>query len=97
MVSEKKNMSKAHRYNMGITGNCHYLAYVNASSAVEWMCWPQMDSSFIFGSLLDDEKGGSFKVEPLGNFTTKQHYIENTAVIVTSFICDDGEFEVISK
>ncbi len=88
-------MSKAHRYNLGITGNCHYLAYVNASSAVEWMCWPQMDSSFIFGALLDDEKGGTFKVEPLSSFTTKQRYVENSAVIVTAFFCEDGEFEVI--
>lgn len=88
-------MKKAHRYNLGITGNCHYIAYVDDQSSVSWMCWPQMDSSFIFGSLLDEEKGGIFKVIPQSNFTTKQRYIENTAVLVTTFYCEDGEFEVI--
>lgn len=88
-------MRKAHRYNMGIIGNCHYIAYIDTHSAVNWMCWPQMDSSFIFGSLLDDEKGGRFQVVPQATYTTKQRYIENSGIIVTSFFCEDGDFEVI--
>ena len=88
-------MKKAHRYNLAITGNCHYLAYVDDLSEVSWLCWPYMDSSFIFGSLLDDKKGGSFKVVPDSRFHTRQHYIENSAVIVTTFFCEDGDFEVI--
>ncbi len=88
-------MNKAHRYNLAITGNCHYLAYVNDQSDVSWMCWPYMDSSFVFGSLLDDEKGGSFKVVPDSAFHTKQRYVENTDVIITNFYCEDGDFEVI--
>lgn len=88
-------MNKAHRYNYAITGNCHYLAYIEDNSDVSWMCWPTFDSSFIFGSLLDKEQGGSFKVIPEARHHTKQRYIENTAVIVTTFYCDDGDFEVI--
>jgi GH15 family glucan-1,4-alpha-glucosidase len=88
-------MKKAHRYNLGIIGNCNYLAYIDDQSAVQWMCWPQMDSSFIFGSLMDDEKGGTFQVIPQSKFVTKQRYIENTAILVTSFSCEDGDFDVI--
>lgn len=88
-------MIKAHRYNLGITGNCNYLAYIRDDSAVQWMCWPFMDSSFVFGSLLDEKKGGSFQVIPETKFTTKQHYLENTAILITHFFCEDGEFEVI--
>jgi len=88
-------MNKAHRYNLAITGNCHYLAYISDTSDVRWLCWPYMDSSFIFGSLLDEEKGGSFKVVPQTNFTTKQRYVENSASVITSFCCEDGEFDVI--
>lgn len=88
-------MRKAHRYNMGIIGNCHYIAYIDNHSAVTWMCWPQMDSSFVFGSLLDDQKGGSFQVIPQTSYTTKQRYVENTGIIITSFFCEDGDFEVI--
>ena len=88
-------MNKAHRYNLAITGNCHYIAYVRDDSEVSWMCWPYMDSSFIFGSILDDEKGGAFKVVPEGKFHTKQRYVENSASIITTFYCEDGDFEVI--
>lgn len=88
-------MNKVHRYNLAITGNCHYIAYVDDESGLQWMCWPLMDSSFIFGGLIDQEKGGSFKIIPESSFKTRQKYIENTAVIVTTFFCDDGDFEVL--
>lgn len=80
---------------MAIVGNCHYIAYIDHESELTWMCWPYMDSSFVFGSLLDQERGGSFKVIPDSPFHTKQRYIENTAIVVTTFYCDDGDFEVI--
>jgi len=88
-------MKKAHRYNLGLIGNCHYLAYIDDQSAVSWMCWPVMDSSFIFGSLLDEKKGGKFQVAPQGSYHTAQRYLENTAILITSFFCEDGDFEVI--
>lgn len=88
-------MIKAHRYNFGIIGNCHYLAYIDDKSAVSWMCWPKMDSSFIFGKMLDEEKGGSFAVVPQTRFSTKQQYVPNTCVLTTNFKCEDGEFQVI--
>ena len=88
-------MKISHRYNYAITGNCNYLAYVKDDSSLEWMCWPSMDSSFVFGGILDEEKGGEFQVIPLTPFTSTQRYIENTGIIITSFICEDGEFDVI--
>jgi hypothetical protein len=54
-----------------------------------------MDSSFIFGPLIDKEKGGGFKVIPHAQFSTRQHYIENTPVVSTTFFCEDGDFEVL--
>lgn len=88
-------MNKFHKYNFSITGNCHYLAYVKDDSALDWMCWPQMDSSFVFGAILDEERGGTFKVIPQTPFKTTQRYLENTGIIITSFSCEDGEFDVI--
>ena len=54
-----------------------------------------MDSSFVFGSLLDEDRGGEFKVVPEKLIRTKQRYLENTAILVTSFYCEDGEFDVV--
>ncbi|MFQ3576793.1 MAG: glycoside hydrolase family 15 protein, partial [Cytophagales bacterium] len=64
-------------------------------STVQWMCWPRFDSSFIFGGLLDEKKGGTFSVSPfVENFNTKQYYIENTNVLCTEFESSDGKFRV---
>lgn len=88
-------MKDSHKYDYAVVGNCNYLGYIKKDSSLEWLCWPRMDSSFIFGGMLDQERGGQFKIEPQTSFTTKQNYIENTCIVVTYFYCEDGEFEVI--
>lgn len=88
-------MNKAHRYNLGVIGNCQYLAYIDTESSVSWMCWPQMDSGFIFGHLLDKNKGGRFQIVPQTNYKSTQRYVVNTCILVTSFECEDGAFEVV--
>jgi GH15 family glucan-1,4-alpha-glucosidase len=84
-----------HKYNMGIIGNCSYLAYIDTHAAVKWLCMPRFDSSFLFGSLLDEKKGGEFSITPVGAYTTKQFYIDNTNVLCTEFECERGKFRVI--
>ncbi|MFQ3576113.1 MAG: trehalase-like domain-containing protein, partial [Cytophagales bacterium] len=62
-----------HSYNLGVIGNCAYMGLVDKKATVQWMCWPRFDSSFIFGGLLDEKKGGTFSVSPfVENFNTKQ-------------------------
>lgn len=88
----KKNI---HKYDMGIIGNCSYLAYIDVHANVKWMCMPRFDSSFLFGSLLDSEKGGTFQISPLTqDYTSHQYYIENTNILCTEFECSDGKFRV---
>src|ERR1700710_1004795 len=72
-----------HTYNTGIIGNCAYLAHVNKNTNIDWLCWPRFDSTFIFGGLLDKNKGGAFSILPEGEFTSQQHYLENTNVLIT--------------
>lgn len=84
-----------HRYNMGVVGNCSYLAYIDTQAHVKWMCLPRFDSSFIFGSLLDQQKGGEFSIVPEGSFTSHQYYIDNTNVLCTEFKTPTGKFRVI--
>ena len=52
--------NQVHKYNMGIVGNCSFLAYIDDTANVKWMCMPRFDSSFVFGSLLDEKLGGQF-------------------------------------
>jgi GH15 family glucan-1,4-alpha-glucosidase len=84
-----------HKYNMGVIGNCSYLAYIDNSANVKWMCLPRFDSPFLFGTLLDEEKGGDFYIRPTDeSFTVKQYYVPNTNVLCTEFTCSDGRFVV---
>lgn len=84
-----------HRYDMGIVGNCSYLAYIDTQAHVRWLCLPRFDSSFIFGSLLDKEKGGEFSIVPAGEYSSRQYYMESTNVLCTEFQCANGKFRVI--
>jgi len=79
-----------HTYQTGIIGNCAYLAHVNKNTNIEWLCWPRFDSTFIFGGLLDKNKGGEFSILPEGDFTSHQYYLENTNILITEITCADG-------
>lgn len=84
-----------HTYDYGVIGNCAYLAFVHKNTNVDWMCWPRFDSSFIFGGMLDDDKGGEFSIKPEGDqFETHQYYIENTNVICTEVTCETGRYKI---
>ncbi len=84
-----------HKYNMGVVGNCSYLAYIDLRADVKWMCMPRFDSSFLFGSLLDEDNGGHFWVRPSNeDFRVRQYYITNTNVLCSEFTCRDGRFVV---
>jgi GH15 family glucan-1,4-alpha-glucosidase len=79
---------------LGIIGNCSYSALVREGS-VEWMCWPRPDSSFVFGPLLDRDRGGAFVIEGVDATSVEQAYFENTNVLHTVFTAEDGSFELI--
>ncbi len=88
-------MENRHVYNMGVVGNCSFMAYIDTNSDVKWMCWPKFDSSFIFGGLMDEDKGGEFKIEPNTDYyTSKQYYIENTNVLCTEFESEFASYKV---
>lgn len=84
----------AHKYNLGIIGNCSYLAYIDTNANVQWMCMPGFDSSFLFGGLLDEKKGGCFKIIPDEKFISTQYYLPNTNILCTEFESAQGRFRV---
>ena len=84
------------KYNFGVIGNCSYLAYIDTQANVNWLCLPKFDSSFIFGSLLDRNKGGEFSIMPNdSDYKSKQYYIKNTNILATEFKVKEGKFRVI--
>lgn len=83
-----------HTYQTGLIGNCAFLAHVHKNTDISWLCWPRFDSTFVFGSLLDEQKGGEFSIRPAGDYSSEQSYLENTNVLVTKISCEDGDYQV---
>jgi GH15 family glucan-1,4-alpha-glucosidase len=83
-----------HTYQAGLIGNCSYLAHVNINTNISWLCWPRFDSSFVFGGLLDKEKGGEFSILPAAEYTSRQFYRENTNVLCTEVTSAEGRYRI---
>jgi GH15 family glucan-1,4-alpha-glucosidase len=80
----------------GIIGNMHSAALVGMDGSIDWYCHPHFDSPSVFGAILDDEKGGHFRIAPLpGNVTRKQYYWPDSNVLVTRFLSPDGVGQVV--
>jgi GH15 family glucan-1,4-alpha-glucosidase len=80
----------------GIIGNMHTVALVGMNGSIDWFCFPNFDSPSVFGAILDDQKGGYFKIAPTtNNVTFKQMYWPETNVLITRFLSADGVAEVI--
>lgn len=84
-----------HTYNLGLIGNCSFQVLIDTEASVKWMCWPKFDSSFIFGGLLDEKKGGEFSVTAIKeSHSSCQEYIKNTNILTTEISTDDGRYKV---
>ncbi|SKB36312.1 glycoside hydrolase family 15 protein [Daejeonella lutea] len=83
-----------HLYKSGLVGNCAYLAHINVNTNVDWLCWPAFDSTFVFGGMMDIDKGGEFSILPEGEFSSNQYYLENTNVLCTEITCESGSYRV---
>ena len=81
--------------NYGLIGNLRTAALVGMDGSIDWLCLPHFDSPSVFAAILDDQKGGRFRIAPAGeDFRRKQFYWPDTAVLVTRFLDDDGVGEV---
>ncbi|MCW2672358.1 MAG: hypothetical protein JWP14_947 [Frankiales bacterium] len=79
----------------GLIGDLQTSALITTTGTVDWFCTPRFDSPSIFASLLDERKGGHFRIAPEGNdHVTKQIYLPGTAILITRFISPTGVGEL---
>jgi len=83
-----------HLYKSGIIGNCSFIAHVDMDTNISWLCLPRFDSSFVFGGMLDKEKGGEFSILPVGEYHSNQYYEENTNILCTEITSKDGTYKI---
>ena len=82
--------------NHGIIGNMRSAAIIAIDGAIDFFCFPHFDSPTIFAALLDPEKGGFFRIEPLmDNIRYKQMYLPDTNILLTRFLSEDGVAELM--
>ncbi len=82
--------------NYGIIGDLHTVALVGKDGSIDWLCLPHFDSPSVFAAILDDDKGGRFKICPTdGDVASKQFYWPETNVLITRFLSPEGVGEII--
>jgi GH15 family glucan-1,4-alpha-glucosidase len=81
--------------NYGLIGNMRTAALVGMDGSIDWLCLPHFDSPSVFAAVLDDCKGGRFRISPAGdNFRHKQFYWPETPILITRFLHDEGVGEI---
>jgi GH15 family glucan-1,4-alpha-glucosidase len=79
----------------GLIGDMHTAALVGSDGTIDWYCCPRFDSPSVFGSLLDADEGGHFRISPVCDVSTaRQLYLPDTNVLITRFLTSDGVGEV---
>lgn len=74
----------------GIIGDLYTAALIGKDGSMDWLCLPYLDSSSVFGFLLDADAGGRFLVQPVGRFDSTQSYLPQTNILVTDFRTREG-------
>jgi GH15 family glucan-1,4-alpha-glucosidase len=80
----------------GMIGDLYTVALVGENGSIDWCCLPDFDSPSVFGTLLDADKGGFFRLAPIqqDHFSAKQMYFPETNILITRFLSNDGVGEI---
>jgi GH15 family glucan-1,4-alpha-glucosidase len=83
--------------NYGVIGNMRSIALVGMNGSIDFLCYPNFDSSTVFAALLDSEKGGAFLLQPEidGEQHSRQLYLPQTNILLTRFLSENGVAELM--
>jgi GH15 family glucan-1,4-alpha-glucosidase len=78
-----------------VIGDTRSAALISRRGSIDWLCWPRFDSPSIFAGILDEQRGGSFKIHPRGDFESRRRYLDDTNVLETTFRTASGTVRLI--
>jgi len=69
---------------MALIGNCTVGALIDPQATINWACFPRFDGDPVFCSLLRNTNDYGYFAVDLADFErAEQHYLENTAILIT--------------
>lgn len=72
---------------LALIGNCQVGALIDSAAEIVWYCLPRFDGDPVFNSLLQGHETGAGSgycgIELVDQISTKQSYLQNSAVLVT--------------
>jgi GH15 family glucan-1,4-alpha-glucosidase len=79
----------------GVIGDLHTVALVGTDGSIDWCCLPHFDSPSVFAAILDEKKGGLFRLAADHPGSRKQMYLPETNILLTRFLSQEGVGEVV--
>ena len=78
-------------------GDGRSVALVSRSGAVDWLCWPRFDSPSLFAAILDEQKGGRWRIAPPTGtpVRVRRRYLPATNVLETTFETPGGSVRIV--
>jgi GH15 family glucan-1,4-alpha-glucosidase len=76
-------------------GDLRSAALLSKQGSIDWMCLPRFDSPWIFGRLLDWDKGGYLQLCPPGEALAYRQYRRDSNVIQTVWSSDRARMRVV--
>lgn len=79
---------------LGVIGDGGTVALVGTDGSIPWLCLPHFDADPVLAGLLDNERGGHFTVTAQDLREARQHYVPDTAVLVTELRTTTGLLQI---
>jgi len=76
-------------------GDLRSAALLSKQGSIDWMCLPRFDSPWIFGRLLDWDRGGYLELCPPGEALAYRQYRRDSNVIQTVWSSDHARMRVV--